>query len=180
MPRLRSKRWPPDESVVQLCDIEAMQQIHKWKATLRPDNLVAYAMVEPKVSQCEITADGAAFRARKRWYLVRYKCNADAELNNVQSFEFSVGEEIPKAEWGSHYLTEDDGPPDCVWRAGYTWCTKASRGSAVTRIESRQAYRTLQATVRQLLHLGNGWGDEECFLREYDVRTRCRNNVCYQ
>ncbi|MBP2443162.1 DUF930 domain-containing protein [Rhizobium leguminosarum] len=106
------KSLAADERVVQLCNIEAMAQIHKWKATLRPDNLVAYAMADLKVSSHEITADGAAFRARKRWYRVRYRCNVNADLDNVQSFAFSVGKEIPKDSWSSHYLTEDDGPPD--------------------------------------------------------------------
>jgi hypothetical protein len=106
------KSLAPDERIVQLCNIEAMAQIHKWRTILRPDNIVAYAMADPKVSLREITADGAAFRARKRWYRVRYKCSVNADLNNVQSFAFSVGDEIPKADWSSHYLTEDDGPPD--------------------------------------------------------------------
>jgi hypothetical protein len=43
---------------VQLCNIEAMAQIHKWKASLQLDNLIAYALATPKVSAHGITAEG--------------------------------------------------------------------------------------------------------------------------
>jgi hypothetical protein len=43
-------------------------QIHKWKGSLQPDNLVAYALADPKPSAHGITADGGAFRVKRRWY----------------------------------------------------------------------------------------------------------------
>jgi hypothetical protein len=99
----------PDERIVQLCNIEAMAQVHKWKASLQPDNLVAYALADPKVSTHGITADGGAFRAKRRWYGIKFKCDTTVDLKRVAAFEFTVGDEIPKAEWSRHYLTVDDG-----------------------------------------------------------------------
>lgn len=99
----------PDERIIQLCNIEAMAQVHKWKASLQPDNLVAYALADPKVSTHGITADGGAFRAKKRWYGIKFKCDTTVDLKRVAAFEFTVGAEIPKAEWSRHYLTVDDG-----------------------------------------------------------------------
>jgi hypothetical protein len=99
----------PDERIVQLCNIEAMAQVHKWRTSLQPDNLVAYALADPKVSAHGITANGGAFRAKKHWYGLRFKCDTTVDLKRVAAFDFTVGAEIPKAEWSRHYLTVDDG-----------------------------------------------------------------------
>jgi hypothetical protein len=100
------------EQVVQLCDIEAMEQIHKWKAEFRPDLVIAYAMAGAKVTSHSVEADGAAFRSNKRWYNIRFRCEVAPDLGGVVSFAFLVGDEIPQREWQDHYLTADDGSAD--------------------------------------------------------------------
>lgn len=70
-PRSRRARaalatFAPSERTIQLCNIEAMEQIHRWKAELRPDLVVPYATSNLRIDSGSIQADGAAFRAARR------------------------------------------------------------------------------------------------------------------
>ncbi|WP_276120410.1 DUF930 domain-containing protein [Pararhizobium qamdonense] len=100
------------ERIVQLCNIEAMEQVHLWKPTLKPDFLVAYAMADTELSGQKLKADGGAFRSKRRWYKIGFTCEVTPDLKQVVSFAFAVGSEIAKSEWADHNLTADDGPVD--------------------------------------------------------------------
>lgn len=102
----------PSERIVQLCNIEAMEQVHLWKAALKPDFLVAYAMADTELSGQKLKADGGAFRSKSRWYNIGFTCEVTPDLKQVVSFAFAVGSEIPKSEWADHNLLPDDGPAD--------------------------------------------------------------------
>ena len=88
----------------QLCNAEAMEQIQRWKNEFQPDRLIAYAMSETKLSDDALVADGAAFRSKRQWYNVKFKCGLTPDLKNVASFEFQVGDAIPRAQWTAHNL----------------------------------------------------------------------------
>lgn len=100
------------ERIVQLCNVEAMEQVHRWRAGLEPDFLVAYAMVDTVLSGRVLRADGGALRSKGKWYNIRYRCEVSADLARVAAFEFAVGTEIARAEWEAHSLTADDGSAD--------------------------------------------------------------------
>lgn len=100
------------ERIVQLCNIEAMEQVHIWKTEFQPDFLVAYAMADTKLSGGRLQADGGAFRSKRRWYNIGFTCQVTPDLKDVASFAFLVGDEIPKTEWESHNLSVDDDPVD--------------------------------------------------------------------
>ncbi|WP_426238909.1 DUF930 domain-containing protein [Pararhizobium sp. DWP1-1-3] len=102
----------PSERIVQLCNIEAMEQVHLWKAALKPDFLVAYAMADTELSGQKLHADGAAFRSKSHWYNIGFTCEVTPDLKQVVSFAFAVGSEIPKSDWADHNLSADDGPAD--------------------------------------------------------------------
>lgn len=102
----------PSERIVQLCNIEAMEQVHVWKAEFQPDFLVAYAMADTKLSGRRLQADGGAFRSKQRWYNIGFTCEVTADQKEVVSFAFRVGDVIPKSQWESHNLSVDDGPAD--------------------------------------------------------------------
>lgn len=102
----------PSERIVQLCNIEAMEQVVLWKATLKPDFLVAYAMADTEMSGQKLTANGGAFRSKGRWYNIGFTCEVTPDLKQVVSFAFAVGSEIPKGDWAEHNLLADDGPAD--------------------------------------------------------------------
>ncbi|CAN7713467.1 DUF930 domain-containing protein [Bosea sp. LjRoot9] len=88
-----------DERVEQLCGLEAMSQIHAWKAEFEPDRLVAYAMAGTKLSGRELLAEGAAFRSKQHWYALRFKCGFTPDRKQVVAFEFRVGDPVPRAQW---------------------------------------------------------------------------------
>ncbi len=100
------------ERIVQLCNIEAMEQVHNWKSAFKPDFLVAYAMADTKLSGEKLQADGGAFRSKRRWYNIGFSCEVTPDLTQVVSFAFVVGSEIPKSNWQDHNLSADDGPAD--------------------------------------------------------------------
>jgi hypothetical protein len=97
-----------DERKVQLCNIEALAQIHAADPKLDPDVLVAYAMADMDVSATGVTADGGAFRSQRQWYSFKFRCAVATDLKSVTDFSFAIGEPIPKSEWESHDLTAED------------------------------------------------------------------------
>ncbi|WP_244562464.1 DUF930 domain-containing protein [Ensifer aridi] len=100
------------ERIIQLCNIEAMEQVHRWNGAFQPDFLVAYAMADPVLSGHVLRVDGGAFRSRRNWYNISFRCEVAPDATTVAAFEFSVGKEIPRNEWEVHALSVDDGATD--------------------------------------------------------------------
>lgn len=97
------KTLEASERIEQLCNLEAMSQIHAWKAEFEPDRVVAFAMGGTKLTKSALEAQGAAFRSRKQWYGLRFRCEMAAN-GKVAGFQFRVGEAIPRSEWAAHDL----------------------------------------------------------------------------
>jgi len=97
------KTLEASERIEQLCNLEAMSQIHAWKAEFEPDRVVAFAMAGTKLTKSTLEAEGAAFRSRKQWYGLRFRCEMAAN-GKVAGFQFRVGEAIPRSEWAAHDL----------------------------------------------------------------------------
>lgn len=95
-----------DERLIQLCSIEAMEQLKRWKAGFVPHNVVAYAMSDPSLTSKSIEAPGAAVYADGKWYRLSFSCTATADLDRVASFDFALGRPIPQREWEQHSLPE--------------------------------------------------------------------------
>jgi hypothetical protein len=87
------------ERIVQLCNLEAMDQVEAWRGSFRPDRLVAYARSDVEMSGETIIADGAAFRSRNRWYGIKFKCEVAPDHAKVVAFEFQVGDPVPRKDW---------------------------------------------------------------------------------
>ncbi|BAB47934.1 mlr0330 [Mesorhizobium japonicum MAFF 303099] len=103
-PRSRQARadlatFASDERMVQLCNLEAMDQIRRWRADFRPERVVPYATAEEKVRGTTIAADGAAFRSRKNWYSLKFKCRLARDGESVIGFEFLVGDPVARDKW---------------------------------------------------------------------------------
>ncbi|WP_246135662.1 DUF930 domain-containing protein [Mesorhizobium intechi] len=88
-----------DERMVQLCNIEAMDQIRRWRADFQPERVVPYATAEEKINGTTIAADGAAFRSRKNWYGLKFKCQLARDGESVIGFEFLVGDPVAREKW---------------------------------------------------------------------------------
>ncbi|MEI9410326.1 DUF930 domain-containing protein [Mesorhizobium salmacidum] len=88
-----------DEGMVQLCNLEAMDQIRQWHAGFQPERVVPYATAEEKITGTTIAADGAAFRSRKNWYSLKFKCQLAQDGESVIGFEFLVGDPVARDKW---------------------------------------------------------------------------------
>jgi hypothetical protein len=97
-----------DERVIQLCNIEALEQIKAAKPDFAPDTLVAYAFGDMNVAAGVLTAPGGAFRSRRRWWAIGLRCAVAPTYTAVTAFEFTLGDEIPEEEWDAHFLTAED------------------------------------------------------------------------
>lgn len=103
-PRSRQARadlrtFASDERMVQLCNLEAMDQIRQWHADFQPEQVVPYATAEEKITGTTIAADGAAFRSRKNWYSLKFKCQLAQDGESVIGFEFLVGDPVARDKW---------------------------------------------------------------------------------
>ncbi|PRH86477.1 hypothetical protein C5L14_14130 [Labrys okinawensis] len=101
-----------DERMEQLCNIEAMAQLRAWNHDLEPDLTIAYARAETRMGDASVTADGAAFRSRRQWFVLRYRCNLTLDLARVSAFEFQAGAAIPRNAWSRFNLPVSDEPQD--------------------------------------------------------------------
>jgi hypothetical protein len=87
------------ERMVQLCDLEAMEQIHAWQRDFEPELVVPYATRNETIAGTTITADGAAFRSHDEWYGAGFKCRLSRDGKRVVAFRFQVGDPIPRERW---------------------------------------------------------------------------------
>ena len=94
----------PAERLEQLCDYTAMTRIRTEKKEFRPDRAVANAMAEPKTTADTIEVTGGAFRSKKKWYALSYRCTATSDHLKIVTFHYTVGAEIPEAKWASFGL----------------------------------------------------------------------------
>ncbi|HWA18741.1 MAG TPA: DUF930 domain-containing protein, partial [Devosia sp.] len=110
MARIRQTltQFADSERMVQLCNIEALEQIKRAETDYAPDALVAYAMSDPVTRGFTLTATGAAFRSRRKWYGVSLTCTVAPDLQGVSAFEFTLGEPIPEDQWEAHNLNAED------------------------------------------------------------------------
>lgn len=96
------------EKLMQLCNIEGLEQIRRAQSQYDPDTLVSYAMSDPVSTGLTLSATGGAFRSRRKWYGIAFKCSVAADLSAVTAFEFRVGEAIPPDQWEEHNLNAED------------------------------------------------------------------------
>lgn len=95
-----------DERLIQLCNIEAIEQLRRWKADFVPDHVVAYATADPQLTSTSMEATGAAVHAGGQWYRLSFSCGTTLDLTRVASFDFRLGKPIPHEEWEQDNLPE--------------------------------------------------------------------------
>ena len=94
----------PAERLEQLCDFTAMTRIRSEKKEFRPDRAVANAMAESLAKDDTLEVTGGAFRSKKRWYALTYRCTATPDHLKIVAFNYKIGEEIPESKWASFGL----------------------------------------------------------------------------
>ncbi|MBY5556389.1 DUF930 domain-containing protein [Rhizobium leguminosarum] len=65
-----------------------------------------------KVSGNNVEVKDGAFRSKRKWYNIQFKCELDAGSGRIVSSAFRVGDAIPRDEWQEHNLVADDGVAD--------------------------------------------------------------------
>lgn len=100
------------ERNLQLCDLEALEQISRRRSGPPADLVAPYAMAAENVTADGVEVKGGAFRAGKKWYGIKFKCGLDARSGKVVSFAFIIGDPIPESEWQEHDLVAEDGPDE--------------------------------------------------------------------
>jgi hypothetical protein len=100
------KQLAGDEREVQICNLEAIEQVRAWKPSFAPERIIAYASSEVSVTRKAVATDGAAFFSGGQWYRLRYTCGLSGET--VVSFAFQVGDTIPPDQWDAHHLPTAD------------------------------------------------------------------------
>jgi uncharacterized protein DUF930 len=94
----------PAERLEQLCDFTAMTRIRSERKEFRPDRAVANAMAESLAKDNTLEVSGGAFRSKKKWYAMTYRCTATPDHLKIVAFKYAIGEEIPEAKWASFGL----------------------------------------------------------------------------
>lgn len=96
------------EQIVQLCNMEALEQLHLAETDLAPDALVGYAFADLSVRGDTLAADGGAFRSKGSWFHLRYRCTVSPDVSAVAAFEYAIGDPVPESQWEEQFLNRDD------------------------------------------------------------------------
>ncbi|MCO4319262.1 DUF930 domain-containing protein [Phyllobacterium sp. 21LDTY02-6] len=105
-PRIRDAlaKLPPRRRIIQLCSIEALEQIRHQRPASFPDLFVPFEPGGGRLSDQALDATGGAFRSRTSWFSVDYRCGVNGDQTEVVSFSLSFGDLIPPGEWSARRL----------------------------------------------------------------------------
>jgi hypothetical protein len=98
----------PDERIVQLCNIEALEQIRLANAGRFADSLDTSAFEETEISNGKLSAPLGAYRADRKWFYVTFECTPGPDLESVVAFTFDLGAEVPQELWEENELIPED------------------------------------------------------------------------
>lgn len=94
----------PTERMEQRCNARAMGDVSREHPGVHPDELVAYAFAETRISGASVTAPGAAVRSGGHWYHLSYRCVTKDDGLGIEALTYVLGEVIPRDEWDAHGL----------------------------------------------------------------------------
>lgn len=96
------------ERVTQLCVIEGLEQLRRTRTGLAADSISPSAFEPTHWQGLSLDAPGAAYRAAKHWFVLRFACTVAPDLEGVVSYRFATGEAIPRDQWDAHDLIAAD------------------------------------------------------------------------
>lgn len=88
---------PREQRASQLCATELREQLKHSKERFDPEYLPNIRLQTGNVMQVDL----AAFRASGVWYDIHYRCEVDGDATRVTSFQFAVGEKVPRSQWAA-------------------------------------------------------------------------------
>ncbi|WEX74617.1 DUF930 domain-containing protein [Sinorhizobium numidicum] len=95
---------PPKKRILQLCSIEALEQVRRQRPGAYPDMLVPYGPSGGFISKSALKANGGAFRSQAKWYDIDFRCEVDTDKLSVVSFSFAIGNLVPSDQWNARRL----------------------------------------------------------------------------
>lgn len=98
------KQMDPQTRLEQRCDIAALETIARDSKRFKPDKVIAYAFGDPQFGGNSVNAPGAAFRSGGEWRKLSYVCKTAPDHIEVKSFEYKIGDVVPRKNWDAHYL----------------------------------------------------------------------------
>jgi hypothetical protein len=98
------KKLDPGARLEQRCDMEAMARIGQDKKGYSPERVVAGATSDPAVQGDSLEGKGAAVRSKGKWYHLSFVCKTSADHMKVLSFDYQIGDAIPKEHWEQYNL----------------------------------------------------------------------------
>lgn len=102
-PRIRQAlgKLPKRDRMLQICGIEALEQVRHQRPNTFPDML---APSGGTVSGNSFSVRNGAFRSRARWYAIYFVCQLDDKAMQITQFSYAIGAEIPPAQWRAREL----------------------------------------------------------------------------
>ncbi|MGG7517205.1 DUF930 domain-containing protein [Allorhizobium undicola] len=100
------KALSPSERLEQRCDMEAMNRINKDRHGIEPDKVIAYTFGKTMGDGAHLRAPGAVVRSKGQWYRLKYDCVTSNGSLDVKSFNYQLGDVVPKESWKKYYLYE--------------------------------------------------------------------------
>lgn len=102
-PRIRQAlgKLPKRDRMLQICGIEALEQVRHQRPNTFPDML---APSGGTVSGNSFSVRNGAFRSRARWYAIDFDCQLDDKAMQIKQFSYAIGAEIPPAQWHAREL----------------------------------------------------------------------------
>ncbi|WP_273727757.1 DUF930 domain-containing protein [Brucella gallinifaecis] len=94
----------PTDRVIQICGIEALEQIRHHRPDIVPDMM---ARTGGALTASSLKMSHGAFRSRSNWYNLDFDCKINPEDMNVTSFQYAIGDVIPKKDWSRRELPAD-------------------------------------------------------------------------
>ncbi len=110
-PRVRQAlgELPPERRIVQVCSIEALEQVRRERPDAFPDMLALYGQSAELIRDGVLSTRGGAFRSRNNWYEIDFRCQVDADAIEIVAFSFAIGGAVPRDQWEARRLKVDDG-----------------------------------------------------------------------
>ena len=93
------KKLDPGARLEQRCDMEAMARIGHDKKGYSPERVVAGATSDATAQGDSLEGKGAAVRSKGKWFRLSFVCKTSAGHMSVLSFDYQIGDAIPKESW---------------------------------------------------------------------------------
>ncbi|MFD1198816.1 DUF930 domain-containing protein [Brucella gallinifaecis] len=94
----------PTDRVIQICGIEALEQIRHKRPDITPDMM---ARKGGNLTESSLKMFGGAFRSHANWYNLDFDCKINPQDLTVSSFQYAIGDLIPKKDWSRRELPID-------------------------------------------------------------------------